>query len=75
MDAYERLLCAILLCAWRDATGKRSTPAHRAAALAWLDSPGAECACDWLGLDVDYLRRRCDRLPTDEIGECPGGPG
>lgn len=56
VDAHERLLCAVLLCAWRDATGKDAK--MRAAALAWLSSPGAEALCDWLGLDVGLVRQR-----------------
>ncbi|MBI3957238.1 MAG: hypothetical protein HY328_00415 [Chloroflexi bacterium] len=65
-DAYERLLCAVLLCAWRDATGKNAK--LKAAALAWLHSDGAAALCDWLALDVGRVRQRCNRLPTDKMG-------
>ena len=55
-DPYERLLGAVLRRAWADAHS--TNPRRRIPALAWLNGPGAEALCDWLGLPVDTLRRR-----------------
>lgn len=57
-DGYYHLLAAVLHQAWKDAQGRNAR--HRAAALAWLYSSGAEMVCDWLGLDVDALRERAE---------------
>lgn len=61
-DPYERLLCAVLGRAWRDAHSHNAE--LRAAALAWLHSAGAAGVCEWLGLPVDSLRSRLtDKQP------------
>lgn len=56
MDTHERLLAAVLLQAVRDAQSKR--PQLREPAIAWLHSPGASNVCDWLGVDVEQLRKK-----------------
>jgi len=53
---YERLLCAVLVMAWRDAHSLNAE--LRAAARAWLHSDGAVVACEWLGLPVERLQSR-----------------
>ena len=60
LDGYRRLVAAILCQAWADATGRlpRREIMYRAEALDFLHGPGAEVVCDWLGRDVDTLRRR-----------------
>ena len=55
LDGYQRLLTAVLTCAWRDAHGRNRY--LREKALAWLRSDGAAAVCDLLGLPVDRLRR------------------
>lgn len=57
-DPYERLLCAVLVSAWKDAHGRNEY--ERAKALEWLRSDGAVNICELLGLPVDRLRRRLD---------------
>ncbi len=56
LDGYQRLLAAVIGQAWRDAHGRNER--ERLHARAWLNGPGAEALCDWLGLPVDTLRRR-----------------
>jgi predicted kinase len=56
VDTHERLLAAVLLQAVRDAQSKR--PQLREPAIAWLHSPGASNVCDWLGVDVEQLRKK-----------------
>ncbi len=54
---YRHLLAGVLLLAWRDATNGRNAQ-HRAAAIDWLRSGGADNVCSWLGLDVDAVWRK-----------------
>ena len=56
LDAYQRLLFAVLGRAWEDAHGRNAH--ERAVARAWLNSPSAAALCDWLGLSVERLRQR-----------------
>lgn len=53
----EQLLAAVLLRAWKDATS-RGYASWRYDAIDFINGPGAEGVCDWLGLDVGALRRR-----------------
>ena len=59
---HERLLCAVIVLAWKDAHGRDEE--LKAAALAWLRSEDCTDACEWLGLDVGRLLSRLDDLGT-----------
>ena len=64
-EPWRELLCAVLLRAIRDATGKDAK--LRAAALAWLHSDGAQSVCDWLDIHPERLRSLAWRKP-DKMG-------
>ena len=69
-DGYKKLLTAVLLVAWKDAHGRNAEA--RAAALVWLNGPGAENLCDWLGRDVCRLRKRLT-TPTQHLKRMDNG--
>ena len=62
LDAYQRLLFAVLGRAWEDAHGRNAH--ERAAARVWLYGDGLVSVCDWLGLDPDCLRERVGGVAT-----------
>jgi hypothetical protein len=62
---YRRLLCAILLRAFDDLHSRNAM--HRAEALAWLHSDGAQNACEWLDIHPAKLRSLAWRKP-DKMG-------
>ena len=62
---YRRLLCAILLRAFDDLHSRNAM--HRAEALAWLESGGADNVALWLDVDPGRLRSLGKRA-TDKMG-------